>query len=150
MSDEKDKDRTGRLWSAGPTRAKPTRSEPPRTPDNVVRLGPDRTYVAFEVREHPARIHICCATQPSTYPVYSSLLTILHDPHFDKAFTLVYTFMLVEITGHDLDAIVHAINYGNCDRINEYHPKLYDRPAAGDPIVESVTITANFGGKDRR
>jgi hypothetical protein len=151
MSDEKDKDRTGRLWSAGPTREKPTRPEPPSRPnDNVVQLRHDRPYVAFEVRDHPARIHICCATQPSTYPAYSSLLTILHDPTFDKAFTLVYSFMLAEITGHDLGAIVHAINYGNCERITEYHPKLYERPAANEPIIESVKITAHFGGTERR
>lgn len=36
--------------------------------------------------------------------------------------------MLVEVTGNHLGPIVHAINYGNCERINEYHAKLYDRP----------------------
>jgi hypothetical protein len=78
------------------------------------------------------------------------LLNIIHDHNFDKAFTLVYSFMLVEVTGNHLDAIVHALSYGNCERINEYHAKLYDRPAANDPIIESVTITAAIGATERR
>ena len=150
MSNEKEQGGTGRLWSAGAGREKPTRPEPPRTADNVVQLRPDRAYVAYEVREHPQRLHICCATQPSHYPAYSSLLNIIHDHNFDKAFTLVYSFMLVEVTGNHLGAIVHAINYGNCERINEYHPKLYDRPAATESIIESVTITAPIGATERR
>jgi hypothetical protein len=57
--------------------------------------------------------------------------------------------MLVEITGNHLGAIVHAINYGNCERIDEYHAKLYDRPAADAPIIESVRITAAIGATER-
>jgi len=151
VSNEKEQGGNGRLWSSGTTREKTTRPEPPPRPnDNVVQLRPDRAYVAFEVREHPPRLHLCCATQPSHYPAYSSLLNIIHDHNFDKAFTLVYSFMLVEVTGNHLGAIVHAINYGNCERINEYHAKLYDQPAATEPIIESVTITAHIGGTERR
>jgi hypothetical protein len=83
-------------------------------------------------------------------PAYSSLLNIIHDHNFDKAFTLVYSFMLVEVIGNHLGAVVHALNYGNCERINEFHTKHHDRPAATDPIIESVTITAHIGGTDRR
>ena len=35
-----------------------------------------------------------------------------------------FSFMLVIVTGNHLGAIVHAISYGNCERINEYHAKL--------------------------
>jgi hypothetical protein len=150
MSNDTERGGVGRLWSGGTAREKAPRPEPQRPNDNVVQLGPDRAYVAYEVREHPARLHICCATQPSHYPAYSSLLNIIHDHNFDKAFTLVYSFMMVEVTGNHLGAIVHAINYGNCERINEYHAKLCDRPAADEPIVESVTITAAIGATERR
>ena len=150
MSNEREQGGIGRLWSSGTAKEKPSRPEPPRGSDNVVQLRPDRAYVAHEVREHPARLHICCATQPSHYPAYSSLLNIIHDHNFDKAFTLVYSFMLVEVTGNHLGAIVHAINYGNCERITEYHAKLYDRPAANDPVIESVRITAAIGATERQ
>lgn len=150
MSSESEKTGLGRLWSGGSPKDKQTRSEPEPHTEKVVQLRPDRAYVAHEVREHPQRLHICCAAQPSHYPAYSSLLNIIHDHNFDKAFTLVYSFMMVEVTGNHLGAIVHAISYGNCERINEYHAKMYDAPAADAPIVESVTITAAIGGTDGR
>jgi hypothetical protein len=150
VSNEAERKGIGRLWSEGAAREKATRPEPQPSTDNVVQLRPDRAYVAHEVREHPQRLHICCATQPSYYPAYSSLLNIIHDHNFDKAFTLVYSFMLVEVTGNHLGAMVHAISYGNCERINEYHAKLYDRPGANDPIIESMTITAAIGATEQR
>ena len=99
MSHDTEQKGIGRLWSGNAARDKATRPEAQPTTDNVVPLRPDRTYVAHEVREHPQRLHICCAAQPSHYPAYSSLLNIIHDHNFDKAFTLVYSFMLVEVTG---------------------------------------------------
>ena len=53
--------------------------------------------------------------------------------------------MLVEVTGNHLGAIVHAISYGNCERIHEFHRKLYDPPAPNVPIIESITITSALG-----
>lgn len=151
MSNEKERSRIGRLWSGDAPKEKAPRPEPPRPNDNVVQLRPDRAYVAFETQDkHPPRLHIRCATQPSHYPAYSSLLNIIHDHNFDKAFTLVYSFMLVEVTGNHLGAIVHAINYGNCERITEYHAKLHDLPEPNAPIVESVRITAAIGATERQ
>ena len=143
MSKDADRSGSGRLWSGGPAREKAPKPEPERISDNVVKLHPDdRAYEAFEVREHPPRIHIHCATLPSHYPAYSSLLNIIFDHHFEKAFTLVYSFMLVEVTGSHLGAVVHAINYGNCGRICEFHAKFHDRPAFDQPIIESIKVTA--------
>ena len=143
MSNDADRSGIGRLWSAGGTREKAPRPEPERISDNVVPLRPaDRTYKAFDVREHTQRLHIHCATLPSHYPAYNSLLNIIFDHNFERAFTLVYSFMLVEVTGNHLGAVVHAINYGNCERICEFHSKFYDRPAADQPIIESIKVTA--------
>ncbi len=145
MSNETERGKSGRLWSTGAAKEKPPRPEPSYSTDNVVELRPDRAYKAFEVREHPASLHIFCATQPSRYPAYSSLLDIIHDHDFDKVFTLLYSFMLVEVTGNHLAEVVHAISYRNCERITEFHTKHHDRPAATDPIIESVRITAAIG-----
>lgn len=145
MSSETERSGIGKLWSGGAAKEKQARPEPSPAPDKVVQLRPDRTYVAHEVRDHPQRLHICCASQPSHYPAYSSLLNIIHDHNFDKAFTLVYSFMLVEITGTHLGAVVHAISYGNCERINEFHSKLFDHPAPNEAVISSVRITAAVG-----
>lgn len=138
-----DAERGGRLWSGGVAKEKSPRPERPA--DNVLPLRPDRAYVAFEVREHVQRLHIHCAAQPSRYPAYSSLLDIIHDHDFDKAFTLIYSFMMVEVTGNRLGAIVHAISSGSCERIHEYHSTLYDAPATNEPVIESITITSAIG-----
>lgn len=148
MNNDAERTGIGKLWSAGAAKEKP--APPPRPADNVVPLRPDRTYVSHEVREHPPRLHICCATQPSHYPAYSSLLNIIFDHDFDRAFTLVYSFMLVEVTGTRLGAVVHAISYGNCERINEYHRKLHDPPASDSPVIEGIRITAAVGGTEKR
>jgi hypothetical protein len=44
---------------------------------------------------------------------------------------------------------VHAINYGNCERIDEYHRKLHDPPALDSPVIEAIKITAAVGGTYR-
>ncbi len=49
--------------------------------------------------------------------------------------------MIVEVTGWNLESVVHAINFGNCERITEYHAKLYDPPAQGEPLIEKIQIT---------
>lgn len=142
MSSDTGRSGIGKLWSGGTAKEKQARSDSEPHSDNVVPLKPDRAYIAHEVRDHPLRLHICCATQPSHYPAYSSLLNIIHDHNFDKAFTLVYSFMLVEVTGTHLGAVVHAISYGNCERINEFHTKLFDRPAPNEPTIDGIRITA--------
>jgi hypothetical protein len=57
--------------------------------------------------------------------------------------------MLLKVRSYHVGAIVHPINYDNCERISEYHAKLYDRRGANDPIIESVTITTHIGGRER-
>lgn len=128
----------GRLWGGSTPREQTTQPGAQRADTPKA----ERTYVAHEIREHPRALHISCATQPSRFPAYRSLLDIIYDHNFDKVFTLVYSFMLVEVTGANLSALVHAISYGNCSRITEYHPKLFDKPAPGAAVIQSVKITA--------
>ena len=134
---------TERLW--GTSAKEKAHRLVPESGNKVVPLRPDRTYVAFEIRDHAQRLHIRCATQPSRFPAYSSLLDIIYDHDFEKSFTLVYSFMLVEITGNHLGAVVHAINFGNCERIHQFHKKLHDSPAADEPVIELITITSAIG-----
>jgi hypothetical protein len=146
MSNDAERSGFGKLWSGGAAKEKAPRPAPERPADNVLPLrADDRAYVAFELRDHANRLHIHCALQPSRYPAYSSLLDIIHDHDFDKVFTLIYSFMMVEVTGSHLGAIVHALSFGNCERIHEYHRKLYDPPEPNAPIIESITITSAIG-----
>ena len=132
---------TGRLWGKSTPGEKVPGSEHERTASTLSPARATRAYAAYEVREHLQRLHIHCAAQPSHFPVYSCLLDIIYDHDFGKTFTLVYSFMMVEVAGHHLGAVVEAISAGNCERIREYHRKLYDAPDPGAPLIDSVTIT---------
>ena len=101
----------------------------------------DRTYGAFDTLDHPARLHIMRGAGPSRFPAYSYLLDMSFDHHLQSAFTLVYTFMIVEVTGRNLGPIVHAISSSKCERIREYHAKLYDPPGSGEPVIEKIVVT---------
>jgi hypothetical protein len=152
-----DKTKNGGLWGARraplPTPQRPAAPLP--APDPNPRVLPlavpepgDRTYAAFAVREHAPRLNIRCARGPSRFPGYHYLLDIIFDYDFSAAFTLVYTFMVVEVTGQNLEPIAHAIAYGSCERIVEFHPRHHERPAAGEPMIEAIKIVAVGSGAD--
>ena len=135
----------GRLWGGGrePSFQPDEKVAPPEIPPASRAATPhDRAYVAFELRERADRLHIMRCAGPSRFPSYNYLLDISFDHHLESAFTLIYTFMIVEVTGSNLGPVVNAISLGNCERIHEYHPKLYDQPAQGEPLIEKIQITA--------
>jgi hypothetical protein len=101
----------------------------------------DRGYAAFDTVERADRLHILRSAGPSRRPAYQYLLDISEDQFHQSAFTLIYTFMIVEVTGRNLGPIAHAIGYGSCERIREYHAKLYDPPVPGEPVIEKIAIT---------
>ena len=141
MSRDADKGGFGdRLWGGARERERE-----PQTDDKVVPLkrpAGDRAYLAFETSDRAERMNIMRAAAPSRFPSYSYLLDISFDHHLQSAFTLIYTFMIVEVTGRNLEPVVHAIGMGKCERIREYHAKLHDRPAEGEPLIEKISITA--------
>jgi hypothetical protein len=148
----KDADKTGfagRLWGAGRERdlqadekVLPLKAPPDARPAVRPSAAHDRAYVAFEIRERADRLNIMRSAGPSRFPNYHYLLDISFDHHLQSAFTLIYTFMIVEVTGSNLEPVVQAISSGNCERIREYHPKLHDRPGQDEPIIEKIQITA--------
>jgi hypothetical protein len=148
MSDDEDGELLtgGKLWSGQqrerarqwlPEKLAPVKPEP--EPE-------DRSYTAFDVRDRADRIQLQRATEPSRFPAYSYLLDISFDHHLQSAFTLFYSFgMVVEVTGENLGPIVHAIHFGTCERIREFHTTLHDCPAAGEPLVKAITIQLRKG-----
>jgi hypothetical protein len=135
----------GRLWGGGrePSFQPDEKVVPLESPPAVGSAASHaRAYAAFETRERADRLHIMRCAGPSRFPNYNYLLDISFDHHLQSAFTLIYTFMIVEVTGSNLWPVVDAISHGNCERIREYHPKLYDHPALGEPLIEKVQITA--------
>jgi hypothetical protein len=138
----------GRLWGGRERdpltdeKLLPLKAPPEARPAARPAAPRERAYVAFEIREHADRLHIIRGAGPSRFPNYHYLLDISFDHHLQSAFTLIYTFMIVEVTGANLEPVVYAISSGNCERIREYHPKLHDRAGQGEPVIEKIQITA--------
>jgi len=132
---------SARLWAGG------ARDKDRQLEEKVVALPMagtphNRDYKAFEIRANVSRLHIHRATQPSRFPNYNYLLDIVYDHDFQSLFTLIYSFMAVEVKGHNLGPVVHAISSGSCESIHEFHRKHYDPPSQEDPVIEEITITA--------
>ena len=143
------KDDTIRLWSGGAkeTRA-PERPEQRRGEENLIapNMG-DRMYKAFDVKENPTRMHIRTALQGSFYPSYHYLRDMRFGHDFQSIFTLIYTFMTVEVTGEILAPVVHAIDAGDCKRIYEFHSRLYDPPERGATIIRGIRLLSEEGAE---
>lgn len=140
--------KTSGLWGARVSGAKPAETAPEPNP-RVLPLarpgeGESRAYSAFEVRDRATpRLHLRCARSPSRYPSYAYLLDIIADEDFVASFTLVYSFMVVNVTGKNLAPVIHAIAQNQCAGIAEFHPSRHDRPAEGEPVVEGIEVVAS-------
>ena len=130
---------SGRLWSGEGKKAStpsPMLSSSPRP-----EAKPDRAYVAFTVRDQAERLEINRAAAPTRFPATSYLLDISYDRFHQSAFTLVYTFMVVDVQGWNLEPVVDAISLGNCGCITEFDKHQHDQPGKGQPLIESIQIT---------
>jgi len=147
MSNDREDSKLTHLWSGRTGRRETDRPEvnplATETAKGMPLFGRDdsRVYAAFTVQNNATRLHIVCAAEPSRFPNYNYLLDIIYDNTFACAFTLIYSFMKVEVTGHNLDDVVHAIASSKCERIRQFHKSLYDPPAKGQPFIDSITIT---------
>ena|ERR1700734_1544777 len=142
MSDQDNK-RRGRLW--GGSRPQDAAQILPieRSAERSGRPAPESTaYVAFELRDGAARIEIECAASPSRFPAYSYLLDVIYDRFHQSAFSLVYSFMVVNVRGANLEPVVHAVNFGQCELIREFDPRRHDRPDQTEPLIEAIEIVA--------
>ncbi|MFL5660513.1 MAG: hypothetical protein ACJ8BW_04100, partial [Ktedonobacteraceae bacterium] len=80
--------------------------------------------------------------QPSQSPQSRFFLTAVFSADFDDSFTLLYSFMAVEIKGKNLKEVRQAIQNGRCDFIQEYNEEEFLPPPKGDPVIESIHFVA--------
>jgi len=66
-------------------------------------------------------MEILCVMQPSQAPKSRFLMATVFGTDFDKTFTLIYSYMAVEIKGHNLKEVRRAIQNGRCEYIPEYY-----------------------------
>jgi hypothetical protein len=137
-----------RLWSSTATAKSREQAKPESTAANddydiLPQQAHGNGYVPFYLRDRADRLQIVPVSEPSRFPVYSSLLDIVFDHDHQSAFTLVYSFMLVKVTGSNLGPIVHALNFGRCAAIHQFHaPRFSGPPDQDKPLIESITTVS--------
>ena len=102
-------------------------------------------YEAFKaVDRRQLRLKIRPAS-PSIWErvTYAYLLHIMEDGEAGTQVVLVFTFMVVVITGRNLQAVAEAIEQERCDFIQAYDPGKWARPEdPGAAFIESIVIHA--------
>jgi hypothetical protein len=78
--------------------------------------------------------------QPSQAPQSRFLMAVVFSADYDEAFSLIYSFMAVEVKGKNLNQVRRAIQNGKCEFIQEYHENEFDKPAKNDPVIEAINF----------
>jgi hypothetical protein len=81
---------------------------------------------------------IRCVMQPSQSPQTRFFLAAVFSTDYDEAFTLIYSFLAIEIRGKNLTAVRRAIQNGRCEFIQEYHENEFEQPGRNAPVIESI------------
>ena len=103
----------------------------------------DRVYEAQTLRNKSGRLLIVRAASVGRCPGYHYLQDIKIDLFTNSGFVLLYPgLMNVHVKGWNLQSIWYAILTDHCFCIREFHDKLYDRPAKGAALIESIKVVA--------
>lgn len=65
-------------------------------------------------------------------------MAVVFSSDYDEAFTLIYSFMAVEIKGKHLREIRRSIQNSRCEFIQEFHANEFAPLAKGEPVIESI------------
>lgn len=108
------------------------------------KTGGRRQYEAYDKQGKPSPYtEIHCIMQPSQSPQSRFLLSTIYSADVDEAFTLIYSFLAVEIKGRNLKEVRRAIQSGRCEFIQEYHENEFLPIAQGQPVIESIKFIAS-------
>lgn len=102
-----------------------------------------RPYEAYDtISKTFPYMEIRCLLQPSQSVQSRFLMAVVFSADFDETFTLIYSFMAVEVRGRNLREIRRAIQNGRCEFIQEYHANEFLPPGKDAPVIESIQFIA--------
>jgi hypothetical protein len=103
----------------------------------------EKPYEAYDKSGKPCPYtEILCVSQPSQSPQSRFFLAAVFSADFNDAFTLLYSFMAVEIKGRHLKEVRQAVQNGRCGFIQEYEENAFLLPAKNAPVIESIRFIA--------
>lgn len=99
-------------------------------------------YIPYETSSHPQeRMHIIRHDDTMHYPSYRYLMDIIHTKD-GNGIVLVYSFLMVKVTGQHLDELIDHIAQGDVTFIQKFNPRRWERPEENQPMIESIDIVA--------
>ena len=102
-----------------------------------------KPYEAFDSTGKPSLYtEIRCVLQPSQSPQSRFFMAAVFSADYDDAFTLLYSFMVVEVKGRNLKEVRRAIQTGRCEFIQKYNENEFLKPSKDAPVIESVCFIA--------
>jgi hypothetical protein len=115
------------------------RKQTPASTESKPEVSVKRAYHAFDTADKPASYtEIRCILQPSQSLQSRFLMAVVFSSDYDDAFTLIYSFLAVEIRGQHLKDVKRAIQNGRCEFIQEYHENEFVKPPKDAPVIDSV------------
>jgi hypothetical protein len=98
-----------------------------------------KPYKAFESTGKPSpSTEFRCVLQPSQAPQSRFFMAVVFSSDGNDAFTLLYSYMAVEVKGRNLRAVRRALQLGCCEFVQQYHESAFTKPGKGDPVIESI------------
>ena len=115
------------------------REQPATRADTPIATVGKRTYEAFDKTGRPSLYtEIRSIMQPSQSPQFRFFIAAVFSTDYDDNFTLIYSYMAVEIKGKHLKEVRRAIQNGRCEFIQEFHKNEFIPPGKGEPVIESI------------
>lgn len=117
----------------------PYRREPsPARSARQTRAG-KKLYEAFDTRGRSSPyLEIRCVQSPSQALQSRYLMDVIYSADGEDGFTLLYSFLAVEIRGTNLKDVRRAIQNGQCEFLQEFYDDVFARPSRTEPIITSA------------
>lgn len=109
----------------------------PEAPETA---GGKEAYAAFASKDRVKAIDIFCKDGSGHSPTYNYLLYVSWDRKRYTQIFLVFSFLMVKITGRNLHDVVQALRLRKCEYLCEFDSALHQEPAGDAPYIASIEL----------
>ncbi|POZ49654.1 hypothetical protein [Methylovulum psychrotolerans] len=100
-------------------------------------------YQAFDAKDRSKIIRIRRTNGTHHAPANTYLLDVVSDGGKNQEIAIIYSFMVVKITGRNLQHLQLAIEKRECDFIQNYDAEVFATPESDEAVIDSIEIITN-------
>jgi hypothetical protein len=116
-------------------------------PDAPKNTGGKEAYAAFGSKDRVKAIDIFCKDGSGHSPTYNYLLYVSWDRKRYTQLLLVFSFLMVKVTGRNLHDVVQALRLRKCECLCEFDPAEHQAPADDAPYIASIEVVKSPAAK---